>query len=205
MSTADHILAAAEGLLVRSDDVDAFSARRIADAAGVNASAINYHFGSREEVLLAAVRGIYRRFNSERLRLLQVAIDAKAPEPPDLAEVITALVGPSVRWSLDPNSSYLAFINLRALSSASQSRLGGNSPKRRVEHLTPFVAAFRKIAPQLSDAEIGFRIHAALGVRSFFIRDRTRLLALVGTAFDLNDADEVIAMMVSVIAPMFKA
>jgi hypothetical protein len=90
------------------------------------------------------------------------------------------------------------------LSSASQKRLGGNSPKGRVEHLIPFVAAFRKIAPWLSDAEIGFRIQAALGIRSSIVRDRTRLAAMVGTAFDLNDPERVIAKMVSVIAPMFK-
>lgn len=204
MTTADQILAAAEALLISSDNVDAISVRRIADIAGVNASAINYHFGSREEVLLEAARGIYRRFNSERLRLLQAAIDAKAPEPPDIAEVIAALVGPSVRWSLDPSSSYLAFVNLRMLSSASQKRLGGNSPKGRVEHLVPFVAAFRKIAPWLSDAEIAFRIHAALGIRSGIIHDRARLAALAGSALDMKGPEQVLAMMVNVIAPMFK-
>jgi hypothetical protein len=64
--------------------------------------------------------------------------------------------------------------------------------------------AFRQIAPWLSDAEIGFRLHIALGIRSNVVRDRRRLEALVGNAYDLNNADEVIELRVSVIAPMFQ-
>lgn len=204
ITTADQILTAAETLLISSEDVEAISVRKIAGIAGVNPSAISYHFGSREQLLLEAVRLIYRRFNSERLQLLQVAIDAKAPEPPDLTDVIAALVGPSVRWSLDPNSSYLAFVNLTALMRRSHEAQVERALNGRIGHLRPFIAAFRQIAPWLSDAAIGFRIHSALGIRSNVVRDRRRLEALVGNAYELNDADEVIELMVCVIAPMFQ-
>lgn len=202
--TADRILAAAETLLVASDDLDAISLRKIAGIAGVPASAISYHFGSREQLLLEAVRVIYRRFNSERLRLLQAAIDARAPEPPDLAEVIAALVGPSVRWSLDPRSSYLAFVNLTALVRRSREPQVERAFPSRVQHLRPFAQAFQRIAPWLSEAEVGFRIHSALGIRSNVVRDRKRLQLLTGNAYDLNDPDAVIGLMVGVIAPMFQ-
>lgn len=199
-TTADQILHAAESLICRHR-IDDISVRRISGAAGVSASAISYHFGSREELLVEAVKVVYRRFNAERIRLLQVAIDRRAPAPPDLAEVIAALVGPSVRWSLDPNSSYRAFTNLTQLGRSTDNALG--TPRRRAEYLLPFVKAFGSIAPWLSEAEIGFRIHAALGIRSNVIRDRARLVALTKSAFAFDDAEEVIAMMVGVIAPMF--
>src|ERR1700754_1991915 len=96
-TTADHILHAAEALISRHS-LDDISVRRISGVAGVSASAISYYFGSREELLVEAVRVVYRRFNVERIRLLQIAIDRRSPAPPDLEEVIAALVGPSVRW-----------------------------------------------------------------------------------------------------------
>lgn len=204
MTAADQILAAAESLLVSSDDVEAISVRRIAALAAVNPSAISYYFGSRDQLLLEVLRIIYRRFNAERLQLLQAAVDARAPEPPDLAAVIAALVGPSVRWSLDPSSSYLAFVNITALMRRSHEAQVERALNGRVGYLQSFIAAFRRIAPYLTDAEIGFRIHSALGIRSNVVRDRGRLEALVGDAYDLNDADQVIALLVSVIAPMFQ-
>lgn len=47
-------------------------------------------------------------------------------------------------------------------------------------------------------------VNASLGIRTSIVHDRTRLTAMVGAAFDLNDPDEIIAMMVSFIAPMFR-
>lgn len=199
-TTADHILHAAESLICRHR-IDDISVRKISGAAGVSASAISYHFGSREELLLEAVRIVYRRFNAERIRLLQAAIDRRAPLPPDLDEVIAALVGPSVRWSLDPSSSYRAFTNLSQLGRATGNGLG--TPRRRAEYLQPFVIAFKSIAPWLTEAEVGFRIHAALGIRSNVIRDRARLVALTKSAFALDDAERVIELMAGIIAPMF--
>lgn len=198
VTTADHILHAAESLICRNR-IDDISVRKISGAAGVSASAISYHFGSREELLLEAVQVVYRRFNAERIGLLQVAIDRRAPQPADLNEVIAALVGPSVRWSLNPNSSYRAFTNLSQLGRAT----GLGTPRRRAEHLFPFVMTIKNIAPWLTEAEIGFRIHAALGIRSNVIRDRARLVALTKSAFALDDAEEVIGLMIDVISPMF--
>lgn len=200
-STADNILDAAQ-MLISRESIEEISVRRISDAAGVSASAISYHFGSREELLIEAVRVVYRRFNAERLRLLQIAVDRGAPGPADLVEVITALVGPSVRWSLDPQSSYRAFTNLSSLTPRSADGLG--KPRQRVEYIWPFIPAFHRISPWLTEAEVAFRVHAALGIRSGAVRDHARLKALTKSAFDLDDAKTVIALMVSVIAPMFE-
>src|ERR1700754_3042361 len=137
-TTADHILHAAESLICRHR-LDDISVRRISGVAGVSASAIIYHFGSREELLMEAVRVVYRRFNAERLRLLQTAIDRRGPAAADLHEVIAALIGPSLRWSLDPRSSYRAFLNLSALMQRTDNSLG--TPRRRAEYIRPFVSA----------------------------------------------------------------
>lgn len=201
--TRDDILDAAERVLVAATNIDEVSVRRIAAAAKVNVAAIGYHFGSRETLLIAAVKRVYDRFNAERLALLEAAIDASAPAPPGLAAIITALIAPSIRWSNDPASSYAAFVNFGALAQRARDPIVRNAMAREIKHLRAFIAPLRRAAPWFSAAEIGWRIHCALGVRHNVVRYRARAAALVGDAIDLRDAEEVLRRTVEVIVPMF--
>ncbi|NGN44764.1 hypothetical protein G6N74_27280 [Mesorhizobium sp. CGMCC 1.15528] len=74
--------------------------------ANANPSAISYHFGSQEKRIIAVAHRVYRRLIAECHVLLQKAVARRMPAPPYLEKVIAALIGPSVRWSLDPASSY---------------------------------------------------------------------------------------------------
>jgi AcrR family transcriptional regulator len=202
--TRDHILDVTERLLATADSVDDVSVRRIAEEAGTTVSAVGYHFGSRDKLIAAAAKRIYDRFNEERLTLLNAAIDAKAPDPPDLGAVIAALIAPSVRWSNDPTSSYAAFVNFGALVQRAKDPSIGGSIAKEIKHLRAFIPPLRQIAPWFSESEIAWRIHCALGVRSNVIRYRARAEALIGDAFDLTDSEEVLDRMIEVIAPMFR-
>ena len=202
MSTVDRILAATEDLLVSSDKVEKISIRHIAAQANVSASVINYHFSGRDNLLREVVGGIYKRFTSERQLLLQMAMDADVGDEEKRRMAIAALVGPSVRWSLNPRSSYQAFVNLGALTNGATQREGRPIGEARVKRLHPFIAAFKILCPWLSEAEIGFRIHAALGIRSNVTRDRGRMEALMG-GHRIADPERIIGMMVEVILPMF--
>jgi AcrR family transcriptional regulator len=201
--TRGEILDAAERLLVAAANIEDVSVRRIAAKAGVNVAAIGYHFGSRDKLLVAAIKRVYDRFNAERLAMLEAAIAARAPRPPELTAVITALIAPSIRWSNDPNSSYAAFVNFGALTQQARDPAVRNTMAREIKHLRAFIAPLRQVAPWFSEAEIAWRIHCALGVRHNVVRYRARAAALIGEAFDLRDSEEVLRRTVEVIIPMF--
>jgi AcrR family transcriptional regulator len=55
-STRDGLLAAAVRLIRRSRDAGEVTVRRVVQAAGANLNAVNYHFGSKEELVREAVR-----------------------------------------------------------------------------------------------------------------------------------------------------
>lgn len=203
VTTADDILAAAETLLLGAEDIKHISARKIAALAGVNPSAVSYHFGSRENLMGEVIRRVYRRFSFERLSLLQLAVDAAAPGPAALDAVIAALVGPSVRWSLAPRSNYMAFVNLTQLQIAFGSDAALRPDKGNIDNLKPFVAVLRRTTPWFSEAEIGLRIHGALGIRANVLRDRLRLERLTASSYDLSDPESVIGLLVGLIGPMF--
>lgn len=203
--TREKLLVVTERLLVAASGLDQVTVRRIAAMAGVNVAAVNYHFRSRDLLILTVVRRLYQRLNAERLALLQSAVDERAPEPPRLERLIAALVGPSVRWQLDPTSSYSAFVHFTTLTQQSRDPAVRNEMASEVEHLRAFVPPLRRIAPHLGDADIAWRIHCALGIRTQVTRSRRRGEMLVGDAMDFSDPELVISRMIEVIAPMFRA
>ncbi|MBB3962945.1 TetR family transcriptional regulator [Rhizobium metallidurans] len=203
--TAIRLMDACEHLLCESETVDDLTARRIAIEAHATPSAIVYHFGSQEALISAVAERVYRRLNAERLSLLRKAVDRRAPEPADLAEIIAALVGPSIRWSLDPSSSYAVLSHFTSMVKTHREeaphhrRITGN-----VEHHRAFIPHLKRIAPWLDDVEIGWRLNCALGIRSQVTRSRSRTELLTNFSMNLDDPELVIARMTEVIAPMFR-
>jgi AcrR family transcriptional regulator len=203
-ATSQRLLDACEQLLCEAENPDDVTVRRIATLAGTNVSAINYHFGSHEELVVAVGRRVYHRLNAERLYLLQEAVHRRDPQPPRVEDIIAALVGPSVRWSLDAGSSYPVLRHITTMGQRTRHAELYRPIVEGIEHHRAFIPYLRQVAPWLSDSEIGWRISCALGIRSQVIRHRSRTEVLTNYEIDLHDADEVIGNMVDVIAPMFR-
>jgi AcrR family transcriptional regulator len=202
--TALKLLDACEYVLCEVEALEDVTVRRVAGEANANPSAISYHFGSQEKLIIAVAHRVYRRLNAERLVLLQKAVARRMPAPPDLEEVIAALIGPSVRWSLDPTSSYAVLTHFTHMAQRSRDPELYRAIVEGVEHHMAFVPYLRRIAPWLDDAAVGWRINCALGIRSQVIHSRLRTEVLTYHTIDLNDPDEAIRRMVEVIAPMFR-
>jgi len=92
VATKERILDAAEKLF--TDEGLSTSLRSITVAAGVNVAAVHYHFGSRDVLLEAVFARRVEPINAERLRRLGAVEAAAAGQPPPLAGVVEAFVGP---------------------------------------------------------------------------------------------------------------
>lgn len=196
---------ACEHLLSTAAHPDEVTVRSITQRAGTNVSAVNYHFGSLQQLVFSTAERVYLRLNAERLRLLQSAVQRTHPAPASVEDLIAALVGPSIRWSLDPTSSYNVMRHMTTLAQASDHPEIFRPMIEDIEHHLQFIPHFRKIAPWLSEVDIGFRISCLLGVRTQMTRNRQRTLELTQHAIDLENADSVIAQIVAATAPMFVA
>src|SRR5262245_9055913 len=95
------ILAAAEKLFAERGFADV-SMRDITSAAEVNLAAVNYHFGSKDELLVALFVDRVTPLNRERATLLRDA-EARAGGTAPLKDVLHALLAPPLRWWLGPN------------------------------------------------------------------------------------------------------
>jgi len=199
--TAQQLRDACEQLLCEAETPDDVTVRRIALRAGANVAAVNYHFGSFEQLVFEVGERVYLRLNAERLALLAQAVARNSP--PDAGALIAALIGPSIRWSLDPKSSYRVLRHMTTIAQASHHPEIFRPMVEDVEHHRSFIPHFRAVAPWLSDVDIGFRISCLLGVRSQIIRNRHRTEMLTGHAIDLGNADVVLEQVVAATAGMF--
>ncbi len=159
--TEERIFLSAERLFA-DRGFDGVSVRDIVREAGANLAAVNYHYGSKSALLLAVFRRRARELNRERFTMLRQA-EAKAGGAPPLRANLRALLGPPILWR-DPASG-------KATASRFISRaMAEVTPELRkilavdVGHLRAFVLPMARMLPHLSESEVCWVLHFAVGL-----------------------------------------
>lgn len=91
--TKERILAAAERLYTERG-VRGSSLRAITAEAGANVAAVNYHFGSKQELLRALIERRVDAANQQRLELLDRLESEASERAPSVEEILDALLRP---------------------------------------------------------------------------------------------------------------
>ncbi|MEA2864029.1 MAG: hypothetical protein QOC84_1985 [Bradyrhizobium sp.] len=194
--TRTAILVAAERLYADRGFGDV-TLRDIVAAANVNLAAVNYHFGSKDELIaeLFVTRSIAT--NRERLNELKRAEEAGGGRA-DIASILRALVGPTLRGCLGPErerSTAARFMIRASIESVPPIRRIKN---REVDHLRKFAAAMKRALPGRDEADLYWGLHFALAMAHQTIRDSERLTKLSEGSCDLDDVDGIIERIVAV-------
>ncbi len=93
-ATKDRILDAAESLFI-ANGFQATSLRRITAMAQVNLAAVNYHFQSKEQLIMAVIMRKLDPINKQRLELLdRIEAQASASGPLAIEQVLVAFLQP---------------------------------------------------------------------------------------------------------------
>jgi len=194
--TRSAILAAAERLYADRGFGDV-TLRDIVAEANVNLAAVNYHFGSKDELIaeLFVTRSI--QTNRERLNELKAA-EERGGGRGAIEDIMRALVGPTVRGCLGPDregSTAARFMIRASIESVPPIRRIKN---REVDHLRKFAAAMRRAMPGRDDTELYWGLHFALAMAHHTIRDKERLLRLSEGKCDLDDVAGIVDRVVAV-------
>ena len=194
--TRSAILAAAERLYADRGFGDV-TLRDIVAEANVNLAAVNYHFGSKDELIaeLFVTRSI--QTNRERLNELKAA-EEKGGGRATIDEILRALVGRTLRGCLGPDregSTAARFMIRASIESAPPIRRIKN---REIDHLRKFAAAMRRALPGRDEGELYWGLHFALSMAHHAIREKERLAKLSEGKCDLNDVAGILDRVVSV-------
>lgn len=132
------------------------SLRDIIATAQVNLAAIHYHFGSKEQLLDAVIAENVRPINEQRLELLTRLEERGGPVA--VEEILEAFLGPAMLVA-EQDDDFPRMMG----------RLLGEGLMTTVvrKHFTEtgkrFIAALQRTLPELSESELGWRIHFMIG------------------------------------------
>lgn len=160
--TKDQILDAAEKLFAEKGFA-ATSTRAITDEAGVNLSAVNYHFGSKQGLIYAVFKRRVRDINTERIRMLD-RYEAEAGGGSVLPDkIMTAYIAPAIRVC-EQKKYYMRLMG--RIYSEPGDFLGKLYTEEFAEVMERFPRAIMKAVPGLSEEDFFWKAHFILGVLS---------------------------------------
>ncbi len=197
VDTRQRILDAAEALFTEHG-FDATTLRQITGAAGVNLAAVNYHFGSKEEL----VREVFRRrltwLNQRRLRELDRLEAEAAGAPLKPSRILEVFFGVALNMAADTEGGGRAFMRLLGRTYAKPAEfVRGFLAEEYAAVLARFKAALIKALPGVPGEEILWRFHFMLGAMSYAISGTDALHIVAEDALDESDAEALYARLMS--------
>jgi AcrR family transcriptional regulator len=188
-SAKDKILNAAERLFARAG-VDGVSMREILKEAGVNVASIHYHFGSKDDLLLALAARQFPRVVERQLELLR-ACAPDSTRPPLVEQIVEAFVRPALEWRGAADSTY----GQRMI--AALSFQGGELQRRiYVEHFhtadAKFIEALRAALPEASPEAIYWRYASMISAVMYTLAGIGRIQYLSRGLYDPTDVERSI-------------
>lgn len=150
--------------LVAANGFEATSLRAITAAAKVNLAAVNYHFSTKDALIVAMLNRRMKPLNEARLALLD-QFEAEAGGKPVLLEkILDALFRPVFELIARPAKGGRNFLRLLALCLAEPGAyLKPLVQKEFAEKTRRFHQALRRTLPELSEVEAHWRLHLAYG------------------------------------------
>jgi AcrR family transcriptional regulator len=165
--TKVRLLDAAETLFMEHG-FEATSLRLITAAAGANLAAVNYHFGSKEELFQAVLTRRLDPMNQERVDLLTGFERQAAPGPVPCEKILSAMLIPALRLARDPERGGNNFLRVlgRAYADPAPFIRQFLSDQYAVM-IARFKAAFGRALPELPPRELSWRLHFIMGALSY--------------------------------------
>jgi AcrR family transcriptional regulator len=181
MSTKNKILDAAESLFA-VQGFNGTSLREITSQAEVNLAAVNYHFGSKKELIKSVMS---RYMNELSPRLESALIEVCERENLSLLEVFSAFIEPLLSLNEFKENGTSNFLQLLGRGySDSQGFLRWFLTTQYPGVINNFVKAVQKAYPELTAEEMFWRLHFTMGTVVFTMSSSDALMDIAKSDFD---------------------
>ena len=166
-STKDRILSAAEGLFAQFG-FSGTSLRQVTSQADVNIAAVNYHFGSKENLINEVFRRRLDELSEKRLAALRQALESS---PGQLDALLAAFIEPALALTLDRHGGS-AFVRVLARAYAEKNERLRKFLSDNYGHvLRQFSKAIGACVPDLGKEELYWRLDFVSGALTYAMAD----------------------------------
>ncbi len=186
INTRALLFDAAERLFV-AKGYSAVSTREIAEAAGVNLAAIQYHFGSKANLFIETVR---QPMTQAEARSPFAGLDRELTTPDAAANLLVTFIHTFLDNLCNPTGPEVCRIIYREIFSETS-----HDPEISEALVSSVVEEFYRprdamllrvlnvVRPDLSDSEIGLFAHTVIGQCTFYVTHKPFIVALRGKDF----------------------
>jgi AcrR family transcriptional regulator len=197
--TRVRILDAAE-LLFTEQGFEATTLRQITGAARVNLAAVNYHFGSKEELIREVFRRRLTWLNQQRLKELDRLEAAAGGAPLKPSRILEVFFGVALKMAADREGGGRTFMRLLGRSYTKPSEfVRGFLAEEYAAVVGRFKAALIRALPDVAGEEILWRFHFMLGAMSYAISGADALHIVADGALDDGEPEALYARLMSFI------
>lgn len=187
--TKERILDAAETLFMELG-FEGTPLRVLTARAGVNLAAVNYHFGSKEDLFRAVLTRRLDPMNDERVELLSQFEAQALPSPVSCERILTAMFVPALRLARDPARGGRNFLRLLGRAYADPSPfIRRLLSEQYAQMIARFKAAFARALPTLPPRELSWRLHFMMGALSYTLAgtDALKIIEALAPGESAND------------------
>ena len=204
-ATRTAVLNAAERLFAERG-FEATSLRMITAGARANLGAVNYHFTSKEALIVEVIKRRLRPLNEERLAVLARFQEEAGRKPVAVRKILEALFRPALEALTHPSKGGKNFLRLMALVLAEP----GDCLLPLIKEdfmltIQKFHAALRRALPDSSEETLYWELHFAIGAFVHTVA-QTRVLTLYSRGLcDLSSIDDTLERLIEFCAGGFEA
>ncbi|MEO5596658.1 MAG: TetR family transcriptional regulator [Lysobacteraceae bacterium] len=166
-STKERILTAAETLFAQFGFAGT-SLRQVTSEADVNIAAVNYHFGSKENLINEVFRRRLDELSEKRLAALRDALDN---HPGDLDALLAAFIEPALALTMDRHGGS-SFVRVLARAYAEKNERLRKFLSDNYGHvLRQFAKGIGACLPELGKEELYWRLDFVAGALTYAMAD----------------------------------
>ena len=167
--------------------------RQVTHEAKVNLAAVNYHFGSKMNLMRALLRDRFEPINQQRRQLLDQQVEAHAPDPVPLSIIYDTLFRPLFTGigSASDNDTNLIQIIGRALTEPAEFMRGLH--KEFFADLSKrFMSEIQRSCPELSPEQIQYRFFLSVSTMIGTVIEQVHLETISDGKLDGKNLDIIL-------------
>lgn len=204
-ATKVAIMDAAERLFA-ARGFEATSLRAITGEAGVNLASVNYHFSSKDALVLAVLKRRLKPLNDNRLALLDRFQREAGGRPLRVEQILEAIFRPALELLKRPSGAGQCVLRLIGQILAEPGAyLKPLIEEEFAENRRRFHEALHRALPDLSPEEIHWKLHFAMGAFNHTIGHAQVLKLSSEGRCRVGDAGETLERLIAFCAAGFRA